>query len=193
MAPGCSSDLDTDARRALSQLARRAIAHRLQHGARLAVDPHAFVPALRAVAASFVTLRKGEILRGCIGNLTAEFPLAVDVARNAYSAAFEDPRFPPLRADELEALTIHLSVLSTPEPLAVESQADLLAQLRPGVDGVILSDGALRATFLPSVWEGLPEPADFIAQLKRKAKMDAKYWSDTIKVERYTTVEWGEE
>lgn len=155
-------------------------------GEELSVRPETYPPALRARRASFVTLKIEERLRGCIGSLEARHPLVTDVVRNAHAAAFRDPRFPALTWPEFERLDIHLSLLSSPEPLAVASEEELLAQLRPGVDGLILIEGALRSTFLPAVWEQLPEPREFVRSLKRKAGLPADYWSPTLRVERYT-------
>ncbi len=126
-------------------------------------------------------------MRGCIGSLEARRPLVEDIAHNAHAAAFHDPRFPPLSPAELADLTIHIAILQPAEALAFHSEAELLAQLRPGIDGLILQDGAHRATFLPAVWEGLPEPRQFLNELKRKAGLRMDYWSDSIQAWRYTT------
>lgn len=142
--------------------------------------------------ATFVTLTISGRLRGCIGMLEACRPLAEDVAANAYAAAFEDPRFPPLTRIEFEKLEIHISVLSPPEELAFSSEADVLNQLRPGTDGLILQEGSRRGTFLPSVWEELPEKELFWTNLKLKAGLPADYWSDTVRVFRYTTEHFPE-
>jgi AmmeMemoRadiSam system protein A len=136
--------------------------------------------------ATFVTLTIGGQLRGCIGMLGACRPLAEDVAANACAAAFEDPRFPPLTKKEFEKLEIHISVLSSPEELTFSSEGEVLNQIRPGIDGLILQDGYHRGTFLPSVWGELPEKSAFWAHLKLKAGFPANYWSDTVRVFRYT-------
>lgn len=137
--------------------------------------------------ATFVTLTIGGHLRGCIGMLEACRPLAEDVAANARAAAFEDPRFEPLTKKEFEKLEIHISVLSPPGELTFLSEEDVLSQIRPGIDGLILQEGFRRGTFLPSVWEELPSKELFWAHLKRKAGLPADYWSDTLRVFRYTT------
>ncbi len=137
--------------------------------------------------ATFVTLTIGGRLRGCIGMLEACRPLAEDVAANACAAAFEDPRFEPLTKKEFEKLEIHISVLSPPEELTFSSEEDLLSRIRPCTDGLILQDGFRRGTFLPSVWDELPEKELFWAHLKRKAGLPTDYWSDTLRVFRYTT------
>jgi len=121
-------------------------------------------PRLHQTGACFVTLESSGSLRGCIGSLNARRPLAEDVLHNARAAAFDDPRFPPLHGAELAGVEISISVLTPPEPFPVKNEADLLQSLRPGVDGLLLEDGAYRATFLPSVWEQLPTPAAFLAQ-----------------------------
>ncbi|MCU0857063.1 MAG: AmmeMemoRadiSam system protein A [Pontiellaceae bacterium] len=141
---------------------------------------------LMETRAAFVTLTLGGKLRGCIGTLEAFRPLAEDVAENACAAAFEDPRFEPLAKQEFEKLEIHISVLSPPEELTGASEADFFRQIRPGVDGLILQEGFRRGTFLPCVWEELPQKNLFWAHLKRKAGLPADYWSDRIRVFRYT-------
>jgi AmmeMemoRadiSam system protein A len=142
---------------------------------------------LMELRATFVTLTMGGQLRGCIGMLEACRPLAEDVAANAVAAAFEDPRFPPLTKREFESLEIHISVLSPTEELRFSSEEDALHQIRPGIDGLILQDGFYRGTFLPSVWEELPQKALFWAHLKQKAGLPVDYWSETLRVFRYTT------
>jgi len=126
-------------------------------------------------------------LRGCIGTLTAHQAVIADVAYHAHAAAFSDPRFPALRENELDDLDIHISVLSEPQIISFSSEADLLAQLRPGIDGLILRDLGRTGTFLPSVWESLPQVKDFWQQLKRKAGLPANHWSKSLEVLRYTT------
>lgn len=174
-------------REALLEVARRSIAQGVETGRPLAVDPTRHSAPLRALRASFVTLRRGGELRGCVGDLVASRPLVVDVAENAYKAAFRDSRFSPLRADELPGLEIHLSVLGPMERLSVSSEADLIRELRPGIDGLSLACGSLRATFLPAVWASLPEPAQFVSELKRKAGLPGEMWSPDFELERYTT------
>ena len=119
--------------------------------------------------------------------LEAYQPLINDVAENAFKAAFNDPRFPPLNAEEFTDLTIHVSVLGKPEAIAFTDENDLLQQIRPGIDGLILEDGHHRGTFLPSVWESLPTAREFLRHLKQKAGLDTDYWSDTLRISRYTT------
>lgn len=179
--------LDPTQRATLLRLARESIAHGLRHGRPLPVDIDAYAESLRVPRATFVTLEEDGELRGCIGTLEAHQALAKDVADNAFNAAFRDPRFPPLRSEELDRLDIHISVLSPPAPMSFRDEADLIAQLRPGVDGVILHAPNHRGTFLPSVWESLPKAEEFLRHLKRKAGLPMDYWSPEIRVERYTT------
>lgn len=171
----------------LLDLARRAIVTGFS-GERLRIVPGDHPVTLRGHRASFVTLQRRGRLRGCIGSLEARWSLVEDIAWNAFNAAFKDPRFPPLGAAEMSDTEVHLSVLSPPVPLPVNSEADLLRELRPGVDGLILSEGARRSTFLPSVWAQLPTPAEFVRQLKLKAGLDATHWSDALSFQRYTTL-----
>jgi AmmeMemoRadiSam system protein A len=142
---------------------------------------------LAELRATFVTLKKNGALRGCIGSLEARFPLATDVARNAYWAAFRDPRFRAVEESELDELQIEISLLTAPEPVFHGSEADLIRQLRPGVDGPILQEGSRRGTFLPSVWASLPVPEEFIRQLKIKAGFPPDHWSEAMEVFRYRT------
>ncbi|WP_319379810.1 AmmeMemoRadiSam system protein A [Thiomicrorhabdus sp.] len=147
-------------------------------------------PCLRENGASFVTLNKAGQLRGCIGSLQPRCAIAEDVFNNAYSAAFRDPRFPPLQANETGHLQIEISVLGTPEPIErCGSKQALLQQLRPFEDGLILTDGFKRATFLPSVWEQLPDKNEFVDYLMRKGGMLS--WSDTMRCERYTAFKFS--
>jgi AmmeMemoRadiSam system protein A len=174
-------------RKALLGLARASIQHGLEHGSPLPVDPDRFSPRLREPGACFVTLRRSGSLRGCVGSLEARRSLVEDVAENAFASAFRDSRFQPLTEGEQADLDIHLSILTPPEPLQCRSEAELLSKLRPGIDGLILQDGAHRATFLPSVWESLAEPKKFLVALKRKAGLGEDHWSDGIRFHRYRT------
>ena len=174
-------------RKQLLNLAKESIQHGLDTGRPLKIDIDQYPPELTKPCATFVTLKKQGQLRGCIGMLEAVRPLAQDIAENAFSAAFRDPRFPPLEKDELDLLEIHLSILSHPEPVTFASEQDLLTQVRPGIDGLILEEGSRRGTFLPSVWQSLPDTRQFLRHLKQKAGLPADYWSDSLKVFRYTT------
>ena len=179
--------LSDEARKQLTGIARASILHGLDHGEALLPAEDDYGDELRVERASFVTLNRFGMLRGCIGHLEAIMPLARDVAENAFAAAFRDPRFPPLSRDEYAELELHISILTPPQALSVSSESDLLAELRPGVDGLILEDGYARGTFLPSVWESLPQPQEFLRHLKRKAGLSENYWSDGLKLYRYET------
>ena len=171
----------------LLDIARESIEQGLELGQPLIIQAEAETDSLTKPGACFVTLKHDGQLRGCIGSLEAHRALIEDVAENAYASAFRDPRFPPLERPELNGLHLSLSVLSPAEAMAFNSQADLLQQLRPGIDGLILQAGAKRGTFLPAVWESLPQPDKFLSQLKFKAGLPADYWSDDVQVWRYTT------
>ncbi|MBX9635875.1 MAG: AmmeMemoRadiSam system protein B, partial [Magnetospirillum sp.] len=148
------------------------------------------IPAvLNAPGACFVTLKKNGNLRGCIGSAQAWRSLKEDVTDNAAKAAFADPRFPPVTPEEWDDLELSVSVLTPPVPMRFMSETDLLAQLRPRVDGLIIEDGGKRALFLPSVWEQLPDPAHFLAHLKHKAGMALDHWSPHFKASRFQAVE----
>lgn len=149
-------------------------------------------PWLAEPRASFVTLRRGGELRGCVGSAVAVRPLAEDVWENARAAAFRDVRFPPLVADELPRLEIEVSLLSSLELLEVGSEEEACAALRPRVDGVVLDFGPRRGLLLPAVWEHLPSPRDFMAALKRKAGLDPAFWSPGVRLWRFSATEWRE-
>ena len=183
--------LDDESRRQLLGAAWESIRHGLAQRVSTQPNPADYPEPLRAHRAAFVTLHHFNTLRGCIGHLEAYQPLVLDVADNAYGAAFRDPRFEPLQAWELDDLTLYISVLSAPEPMHFSDEEDLLRQLRPGVDGLILSDGGARGTFLPAVWESLPQPRQFLTELKRKAGLSGSHWSGTLRVSRYYTEAFG--
>ena len=187
-----SAKLNPDQRQTLLKVARRSILQGLETHQPLALRAMDYPQALQPVRASFVTLEKAGRLRGCIGTLTAYLPLVEDVAQRAFGAAFQDPRFLPVSVKELPQLAIHISVLSPAEPLPCRDEAQLLSLLRPGVDGLVLSHGRLRATFLPAVWEQLSDPRLFMAHLKQKAGMPPDFWAADMLVERYTTESFGE-
>jgi uncharacterized protein len=171
----------------LLELAKASVQHGLQTGKPLKIALSDYPVELHTRRATFVTLHINHDLRGCIGMLEAIRPLAEDIAENAFAAAFKDPRFPPLSAQEFKGLQIHMSILTNPEPIAFSSELDLISQLQPGIDGLILQEGYRRGTFLPSVWESLPKPEQFLRHLKQKAGLPPDYWSDSIRVSRYRT------
>jgi AmmeMemoRadiSam system protein A len=170
----------------LVSIARDAIAHRERPAPR--PWPQAW---LQGPGASFVTLRLDGDLRGCIGTIQAHRPLGDDVASNAFSAAYRDPRFPPVAEEERERLGVEVSVLTPRVPMAVGSEAEALAAMRPGVDGIYLEFNALSATFLPQVWENLPDPLDFLSELRRKAGLPARFWDEGVHLSRYTVVKYA--
>ena len=174
--------------RALIASARHAIATEL---AVTADDPPAHA-ALSRPGATFVTLFCRGELRGCIGSLKATRELGCDVRENALAAAFRDPRFPPLTATEFDATSVEVSLLSAAESLRFDTERELRARLRPGIDGVTLELADRRATFLPQVWEALPEPGDFLAALKHKAGFPVDFWSPTLNVALYQVTKWKE-
>jgi AmmeMemoRadiSam system protein A len=190
MAPGPSADerLTAEVADLLVDVAWRAIHAGLADAKRLVVRAAEFPEAVREYRATFVTLHRHGDLRGCMGSIVPHRPLVEDVAYNAYSAAFGDPRFPPLARQELDGLDVHLSVLSALEAMAFRTESDLLQQIRPGVDGLLLEDGPHVGTFLPSVWDSLPDPDAFWRALKRKAGLPAAYWSSSLRVSRYTVI-----
>ncbi len=174
--------------RALIGNARQAIAMEL---ALVAEAPPAHPDLLRP-GATFVTLFHHGELRGCIGSLKATRELGCDVRENALAAAFRDPRFAPLRAAEFHATWVEVSLLSAAEKVRFETESELRMRLRPGIDGVTLELDDRRATFLPQVWETLPEPADFLAALKHKAGFPLDFWSPRLNVALYRVTKWKE-
>lgn len=140
--------------------------------------------------ACFVTLTEQGALRGCIGSLEAHRPLLQDVKANAVAAAFRDPRFTPLLEGELAHIAVEVSLLSPAQALRFENERDALSRLRPGVDGIIFQHGHHRSTFLPQVWEQLPDPEDFMAHLKHKAGLPQDFWSNEVELSRYTVEKW---
>ena len=145
-----------------------------------------FPDKFRQDKATFVTLKRGGNLRGCIGVTVPLRPLVLDVVHNAYAAAFRDPRFRPMTIRELNGLDLDITVLSVPEPIEFSSEQDLLNKMRPGIDGLILDEGDYRGAFLPVMWEQLPRPEDFLYHLKMKAGLVPDHWSDEIEVSRFT-------
>lgn len=180
--------MSTERGRVLLAIARTSISVAL--GRPQAGAHHA--PWLDEPGATFVTLMQGDRLRGCIGTLQARRSLRDDVSANAVAAALRDPRFPALGAHELGSTDIEVSLLSAMETIDFDSEADALARLRPGIDGVVLEFGQYRSTFLPQVWEQLDTAAVFMAQLKRKAGLAADFWSDALRLQRYTVGKWKE-
>jgi len=186
------SALTVEQRETLLSLARRSIQHGLRTAKPLTVDAGLFDPQIRAQGACFVTLTQTDRLRGCIGSLYARRPLCVDVAENAFAAAFRDPRFAPLQAQEFSGLHVEISVLTAPVALEVGSETELLQALKVGRDGLILEDGATRATFLPSVWEQIQDPESFVAALRRKAGLPVGHWDSDTRAYRYRTFAFAE-
>ena len=174
----------------LIELARASIMNGLATGAPLVPATGHRLPAIiTAPGASFVTLRRHGRLRGCVGTCIASRPLIADVAVNAFNAAFRDPRFLPLRHDEFGDLELSLALLTRPSPIACASEEDLLRQLDPGLDGLIIADQGKQALFLPAVWNETADPRQFLAQLKLKAGLAADHWSPEFKAYRFRCVE----
>jgi MEMO1 family protein len=146
-------------------------------------------PRLAAPGAAFVTLRRSHTLRGCIGSSTARRPLGVDVVAHAFNAAFRDPRFPALGRLELAGLELSVSVLTPPEELRFADETDLLAQLQPRVDGLIIEDAGRRSLYLPSVWEEITDRRDFLWSLKQKAGLRAEHFSSGFRASRFRSLE----
>src|SRR5262245_35264975 len=184
-----TAPLPREAGEVLLLLARAAIAGELG----IANAARDDLPWLRQRGACFVTLTDAGKLRGCIGTLRPHRALGENVRGNAIAAAFRDPRFKPLVATDFPAIFLEISVLSPLQALVFADEGDALAQLRPGIDGVVLEYGHHSSTFLPQVWESFKEPAEFVAQLKRKAGLPPDLWDRNMKLMRYTVDKWHEE
>ena len=181
---------DTELGATLLRLARAAIGEQLgKPAAATATASHA---RLHEPGATFVTLTRQGNLRGCIGSLEAYRPLAQDVRENALAAAFRDPRFSPLAVEEFESISVEVSLLTPAVPLAFRDEAEFMTLLRPGVDGIVFQYGRHRSTFLPQVWESLPEPEQFMQQLKRKAGLPPNFWHEAVIISRYEVAKWKE-
>jgi len=178
---------DPDTGHRLLARARAAIEHELGLGPMPADDP-----ALADRGACFVTLTRHGQLRGCIGSLKPHRSLADDVVANATAAAFRDPRFAPVSADEWPGVAVEVSLLGPAEFMDVASEAEVLERLRPGVDGVIFFNGCQQATFLPQVWEQLPDPRQFMAALKQKAGVAPDFWGSSVMIATYPVQKWHE-
>ncbi|BCY18710.1 hypothetical protein hrd7_25590 [Leptolinea sp. HRD-7] len=173
-------------------LARKSIEAATQ-GKRLDPSDYKIPTKLMELGASFVTLTINGALRGCIGTLEAYQPLYLDVIEHAAAAAMDDFRFNPVQPDEVPAIRIEISVLSQPEPLDYTGPDDLLQRLRPGIDGVVIKDGRKRATFLPQVWEQIPDRQDFLSHLCLKMGASAELWrTKNLAVYTYQVEEFHE-
>jgi len=171
--------------RALPNIARASIAHGLTYKKPLEPQLKQFGGLLVDPGASFVTLKLNGVLRGCVGSAEPHRPLVHDVAHNAHAAAFGDTRFPPLSSNEFDRLTLGISILGPLSSIDASDEADLIAQLVPGKDGLVLTDKGRRGLYLPQVWEMLPDPRNFVAHLKVKAGLPQDCWSSTLLVQRF--------
>lgn len=178
----------TEQGQTLLPIARASIARALGRSHVASED----APWLQTNGACFVTLTRQGELRGCIGSLEARRPLLADVKANALAAAFHDPRFLPLEAHELERTEIEVSLLSAMQEMPFSTENDVLSQLQPGIDGVLLEFGRHRGTFLPQVWAQLPSARDFLMHLKRKAGLPHDFWAQDIRLYRYNVSKWTE-
>lgn len=183
-------NLSDNEKRELVRMAREAILYGLHSHQRQQVNTAAYAPAFQTKVASFVTLTIKGNLRGCVGSTENYRPLIEDVAYNAYSAAFEDSRFHPLSPDEYPALEVQTSILSSKETILFTCEEDLIRQLRPSIDGLLIKKNERHATFLPSVWASFPDPQQFLDQLKCKARIDDAV-PGRLNVWRYTTVSFS--
>jgi AmmeMemoRadiSam system protein A len=177
----------------LLELARSSIRGAFRHGSRPTPPCGEWSWPLTANGASFVTLTMDGALRGCCGSIVPIRPLGEDVWHNALRTAFDDPRFPALRVNEVQRCAVAIAVLGPLEMLAAGSEQALVEQLRPGVDGLLLRHGDLQATFLPKVWQQLSDPRRFLGHLKRKMGLPESYWDGAMVACRYVTVEFSGE
>lgn len=190
--PDAVARLDRAARTALLAVAHEAVSRCVRGDERWEPGEEEYAPSVREHRACFVTLQLRHRLRGCVGTLSAQHALVVEVAHAARSAALRDPRFPAVTASEEPLLHYHVSVLNEAEPLHAACERELVLQLRPGIDGVIVREGPHTGTFLPSVWKMIPSAADFLSQLRVKAGLARDHWSGTIGFSRFTTEAFGD-
>lgn len=192
MAPSSCIELTNSEQTELLGLARWSIEHGAATGEPLAPDTAQLSGQLAETLASFVTLTQQGELRGCVGSIDALHALGQSVALAAFSAAFRDHRFAPLPTSELAMTQIEIAVLSQPAPIEAGSHDELLAALRPGEDGVIVECNGQRATFLPKVWQQLPDADDFVRRLVHKAELPDDYWSESVRFHRYRTLSFSD-
>ncbi len=187
MLPMRCMKIDPDKGRLLLQLALQSIEYGIAHGRVMEIDTAGLVPQLRQPLACFLTLTEGGNLRGCTGALEPTMALAEHVVEAAYATAFRDPRFAALREAELDRLELELAVLGPLQRLGVATEDELIDILEPQVDGLVLEADGRRATFLPKVWEQLPDPREFLRHLRRKAGLPETGWPADLRVSRYGT------
>jgi AmmeMemoRadiSam system protein A len=183
--------LRAEDRSGLLHLAFESLADALSTGRRSLPTVESLPTSMRQPGACFVTLRSDGRLRGCIGTLSPRGAIGREVVANTLAAAFDDPRFPPVTLDDLDRLTLEVSVVGELQPLPVRDYRSLVGQVRPGVDGLLLTAPGHRGTLLPAVWQTLPRPGDFVAALWRKAGLSPGVWPEGLVVERYDAVEFG--
>ncbi|KEQ19081.1 AmmeMemoRadiSam system protein A [Endozoicomonas numazuensis] len=186
-------NLSEQDKQCLLHLARSTIATACIEGTVPELDSAQFPTKLQMHLATFVTLQKFGELRGCIGSLTPEKPLIEDIACNAFASAFKDQRFFPVTESELNDLNIEISILPPMTPLPIKSEEDLLQQIRPGIDGLLIQGDDHKATFLPQVWEQLTDPNEFLLHLKRKAGFQSHEWPEDMKCFSYQCLKFKED
>ena len=174
----------------LKKVAHDAVVHAIYYSEELPISLSKFPATLHSYQNTFVTLKYNGKVIGCMGSLEANQPLVNDVVHHAFSASYYDPRFPDPKTIDPEKIEIHISLLSPIEEIKFSSEQELLSAIRPGQDGLLMCEGQQSGTFLPAVWDSIPDPESFLKELKRKAGLPGDYWSDTIKVYRYTTDSW---
>ena len=188
-----NQSLSQEEKNYLLKLARNAISLAVKGQSQPKIDLAVLSESLKTNGAAFVTLTKNKQLRGCIGALEAYQPLVIDVREHAVAAALEDYRFPPVTSAEMDSILIEISRLTQPQPLEYTDSGSLIQLLRPGIDGVILIDGMRRATFLPQVWEQLPNPEDFLGHLCHKMGVNPDTWrTKHLAVSTYQVEEFHE-
>jgi len=192
MAPSYCIELTLEEKVQLLAIARRSIQHGLATHRPLKIEISRQAGTLAQELGNFVTLTQDKMLRGCVGTIKTTQCLAQSVAINAFNAAFHDSRFSALSASEADQSRIEISVLSQPEPIGASTYGELLANLHPYDDGLILEENGHQATFLPKVWEQLPDPHRFVEQLLAKAGLSGDYWSDSIRFHRYHSMSFAE-
>ncbi|MEA3326570.1 MAG: AmmeMemoRadiSam system protein A [Chloroflexota bacterium] len=188
-----SQSINQAEQKTLLKIAREALEHSVRGQVLTEIKLEELPPALQVNGASFVTLTKNESLCGCIGTLEAYQPLPVDVQEHAVAAALQDPRFPIVQPQECRMIKIEVSILTQKVPLQYKGAQDLIDKIRPGIDGLVLQDGFRKATFLPQVWEKLPDPEEFLSHLCMKMGAPAGLWrKKPLQVYAYQVQEFHE-
>lgn len=191
-APFLPLPLSKEDQRTLLEMAREHIQMYLATQRNIRIEESRFSKPLQQITGNYVRLILDNKTRGAVGNLPGRQPLVADINQNAYDAAFEDPRFPPVTREEIRQIIIEITVLTHPQIIVVDNEQQLLDSIHPGEEGLLLSEGVHQSHLMPSDWRRFPDPATFVGELKRKAGLPQDYWSDTLHISRFDTISFRE-